>query len=57
MVIILLIFVIILISGVLYFGNEKVLSNEGVLFFFGIIVGYLFSIFGGFISGGVVREK
>ncbi len=45
-------------GGVLYLGNEKVLSNEGVSFLLGTIAGYLFSILGGLISGGgVVREK
>ncbi|BAD85551.1 hypothetical membrane protein [Thermococcus kodakarensis KOD1] len=56
-VITLSILAITLISGVLYLGNEKVLSNEGVSFLLGTIAGYLFSILGGLISGGVVREK
>ena len=42
---------IILIGGILYLANGKILSSEGVSFLLGTIAGYLFSVFGGLISG------
>ncbi len=48
---------VILIVGILYLANGKVLSSEGVSFLLGTIAGYLFSVFGGLISSALKSKE
>ncbi|NJE01848.1 hypothetical protein [Thermococcus sp. JdF3] len=48
---------VVLLGGVLYLANVKVLSSEGVSFLLGTIAGYLFSVFGGLISSALKSKE
>ncbi len=48
---------VVLLAGILYLANGKILSSEGVSFLLGTIAGYLFSVFGGLISSALKSKE
>lgn len=48
---------VVLLGGILYLANGKILSSEGVSFLLGTIAGYLFSVFGGLISSALKSKE